>query len=132
MEIVVSTQEGHVPVTIFQVKGEISAASYEQLQQQAQDAFKAGMRNLILDLTDVTIVSSAGLRAIHSIFTLLQAAFPEESAEAIHKGMKEGTFKSSHLKLVRPTRHVRETLKMAGYDMFLEIHPNQQEAIASF
>jgi hypothetical protein len=132
MEIVVSTKEGRVPITIFSVKGEISAASYEQLQQQAQDAFTAGMRNLILDLTDVTFVSSAGLRAIHHIFSLLQAAFPEESNEAMRKGVKEGTFKSPHLKLVHPTRNVHETLKTAGFDMFLEIHPNRQAAIASF
>jgi anti-anti-sigma factor len=132
MEMIVSTTEGRIPVTVFHVKGEIAATSYEQLQQQARDAFDAGMQNLILDLTGVTFVSSAGLRAIHYIFTLLRTTSPEESDEAMRRGVREGTFKSPHLKLVNPARQVLETLKTAGFDMFLEIHSDIQAAIASF
>jgi STAS domain len=132
MEIIASTVEAPVPVTVFHVTGEITATSYEQLQQQAQEAFEAGMRNAVLDLTDVTFVSSAGLRAIHYIFTLLRTTSPEESDEAVHRGVREGTFKSPHLKLVNPSHQVLGTLKTAGFDMFLEIHADLQTAIASF
>jgi anti-anti-sigma regulatory factor len=132
MQIIASAIEGHIPVAVFQVTGEITTTSYEQLQQQAQEAFEAGVQNVILDLTDVTFVSSAGLRAIHYIFTLLRTTSPEESDEAIHRGVREGTFKSPHLKLVNPSRQVLETLKTAGFDMFLEIHADRQTAIASF
>ena len=48
------------------------------------------------------------------------------------QGLRDGTFKSPHLKLVNPTRHVREVLSMAGLDMFLEIYPNLKDALASF
>ena len=39
---------------------------------------------------------------------------------------------SPHLKLVKPTPHVLEVLKSAGYDMFLEIHRDLRQALDSF
>ena len=59
MDIVVSHQEGRVPVTVFHVTGQITEESYEQLQKQGEAAFQAGMRNLLLDLTDVSFISSS-------------------------------------------------------------------------
>lgn len=132
MEIVVSKEEGRFPVTVFHVKGEITADSYEQLQRQADDALEAGMRNLLLDLTDVTFVSSSGLRAIHRIFMQLRSDSQEESSEAVRKGVVAGTYQSPHLKLLKPARSVRQALKAAGFDMFLEIHSDLQAAVASF
>jgi anti-anti-sigma factor len=132
MDITVSQENGRVPVTVFRVTGEITMESYEGLQQKAQDAFEAGTRNLLLDLTDVTFVSSSGLRAVHYIFDLLRADGLEESDEAVRKGLKEGTFKSAHLKLLNPRPSVRKVLKMSGFDMFLDIHSDLKKALASF
>jgi len=50
----------------------------------------------------------------------------------VRKGIAAGTYKSRHLKLLNPNRHVLQTLKLAGFDMFLEIHSTPQEAIDSF
>jgi ABC-type transporter Mla MlaB component len=132
MEIVVSRENGRVPVTVFHVKGEITVESYEELQRQAQDAYAGGMRNLLLDLTEVTFVSSSGLRAIHNIFDLLRGDGTEDSDETVRNGVREGTFRSSHLKILNPTRDVLRVLRMSGFDMFLDIHADLQEAIASF
>jgi len=66
------------------------------------------------------------------LFTMLRGDTPAESDAAMKQGLRDGTFKSPHLKLVNPTRHVREVLSMAGLDMFLEIHPNLKDALASF
>jgi anti-anti-sigma factor len=131
MEIVVSHENGEVPVTVFHIKGEISAESSEQLEQQARSSFEAGTRNLVLDLTDVAFMSSGGLRAIHHIFTLLHTESPED-AKSMRKGILAGTYHSPHLKLVNPSRNVRQALQTAGYDMFLETYPVLQKAIASF
>jgi len=132
MNIVVSNEQGRVPVTIFRIKGEISVNTYEQLQAQAQEAFESGMRNLLLDLSEVTYISSAGFRALHHIFTLLRADSPDESDAQMHKGLRAGTFKSPHLKLLNLQPTVLETLRTAGFDMFLEIYYNRKDAIASF
>jgi anti-anti-sigma factor len=132
MEVITSQEEGRVPVTVFQVKGNLAASTYEQLEQQAREAYDAGTRYLLLDLAGVNFLSSAGIRAIHKIYELLRSDSPAESDEAVREGIREGTYKSSHLKLLKPRRQVLETLQMAGLDMYLEIHTDRKKAIDSF
>jgi anti-anti-sigma factor len=133
LQITVSQQQGRVPVTVFHLEGDvIDANSYEQLEAQARAVYEAGMRNLLLDLTKVKYISSAGLRALHSIFMLLRTNTPGESDESMKKGLMDGTFKSPHLKLLNPSPAVLETLRVMGFDMFLEVHRNLKDAIASF
>ena len=132
MNIAVSQQPGRVPVTVFRITGDINTNTYEQLQEQARQAFAAGARNLLLDLSEVPYVSSAGIRALNNTFNLLRTDAPGESAEAMSKGLRDGTFKSPHLKLLNPSSAVLKTLNMAGVDMFLEVHTDFDAAIASF
>jgi anti-anti-sigma factor len=132
MEIAVSSEQGRVPVTVFRIKGDIDVASYEQLQTAARQAFEAGTRNLLLDLTEVAYISSAGFRALHHIFTLLRTDSPDESDEAMSKGLRNGTFKSPHLKLLNPSPVCLQALTTAGFDMFLEIYHDLEVAVASF
>jgi hypothetical protein len=77
-------------------------------------------------------MATAGLRALHAIFTLLRADTPEESDATTKAGIAAGTFVSPHLKLLNPNAYVLEVLKVAGYDMFLEIHHDAAQAVASF
>jgi anti-anti-sigma factor len=132
VEIVVSQETGRVPVTIFHISGEIAAGSYKELEQQADEAFEAGMRDLLLDLTAVTFLSSSGLRAFHHIFTLLRTDSAEDSDATVRKGVMAGTYKSPHLKLLRPSRTVLKVLQVSGFDMFLDVHSDLQEAVDSF
>ncbi len=132
LNISVSYQKKPLAVTVFHLKGEVDASSYQQLESQAQQAFEAGTRDLVIDLRQVTYLGSAGLRALHTIFNLLRTNTPEESDEAMKKGLRDGTFKSPHLKLVEPPLPIRETIKTAGLDMYLEMYSNLQEALASF
>ena len=132
MDIMVSHEQGRVPVTVFHVKGDIDGGSYLQLQTKAHEAFDNGAHNLVIDLTGVRFMSSAGIRMINDIFKLLRTDAPGESDEAMRQGLKDGTFKSPHLKLVNPTRNVLDVLKMAGIDMFVEVHRDLKEAMASF
>jgi anti-anti-sigma factor len=132
MDIEVSHEQGRKPVTVFRIQGEINIASYQQLEEKAREAQAAGMRDLILDLGNVTYVSSAGIRALDNIFKLLRTDAPEESSEAMRQGLRDGTFKSPHLKLLNPTPRVLEALTIAGVDMLLEVHHNLQDAVASF
>ena len=129
MEITVAEETGRVPVTVFQVKGPVTDNT--ELEQRAQEVFERGTRNILLDLAGVQYMATAGLRALHAIYSLLRS--PEEEADAVVKaGIASGTYKSPHLKLLNPTAHVLEALKAAGYDMFIEIHHNHKQAIDSF
>lgn len=130
MNISTSQEQGRVPVTVFHLSGAIT--SNVEIEQQAQAAFDAGARNVLLDMSDVPYIATSGLRALHFIYTLLRADVPEESDEAVKAGIRAGTFFSPHLKLLNPSPHVVEALKVAGYDMFLEILRDRKKAIASF
>jgi anti-anti-sigma factor len=132
MDIVVSHQEGRVPVTVFHVTGQITEESYEQLQKQGEAAFQAGMRNLLLDLTDVSFISSSGLRVIHRLYMLLRTEALEDSDEVVRRGLKDGSYQSAHFKLLKPSAAVLRTLEYAGFDMFLQVHTDLEKAIASF
>lgn len=132
MEIRQTQEQGRVPVTVFHIEGEINVETYEQLQATAREAHAAGMRNLVLDLGEVTYVSSAGIRALNDIFALLRSDSPDESSDSISKGISAGTYKSPHFKLANPTAQVHRTISMTGLDMFLEIHAKLKDAIASF
>ena len=132
MEIIVSHQQGRAPVTIFHIKGDLNTETYGQFQAQAQKALQAGTRHLLLDLSEVPYVSSYGIRAISQVFTWMRDTGQGENEAAVSKGLRDGSFKSLHLKLLNPSHQVLQVLRMAGIDMFLEIHSDLQEAVASF
>ena len=132
MEINISQAQGRVPVTVFQVKGDLNSATYEQFRDQARSAINSGTRDLLVDLGEVPYMSSAGLRALQQIYKWLDGDSPEEKDGAVSAGIAAGTYHSAHLKLSNPTPRVVQVLKLGGFDMFLEIHRNVKDAVASF
>lgn len=134
MEILVLNEQARVPVTVFQIKGELTAETDVQFLEQVEEAYQAGMRNLLLDLTKLTFLSSAGLRAIHKVFLLLREKSPGSgsSDDAVLDGIRAGTYRSRHLKLFKPSSDVMQVLSTTGFDMFLEIYTDRKKALASF
>ena len=132
MEISAVQQAGRVPVTVFHIKGDIDSTTYQQSQTQIEQAVQAGAHDIVLDLTQVDYLSSAGIRMLSHLFNLLRGNLPEESDAAMKQGIRDGTFKSPHLKLVSPTPRVAEVLKMSGLDMMIESYHSVPEAVASF
>jgi anti-anti-sigma factor len=132
MEITVSDEQGRVPVKVFHIQGDIDAESFEQLETQAQQAIKDGSQYLVLDLAQVSYISSYGIRGISQIFSWLRANAEGEDSATLSKGLRDGTFKSHHLKLANPSRQVEKVLSTAGMDMFLEIHNDLKRAVDSF
>jgi hypothetical protein len=130
MEITVSQAQGRVPVTVLHVTGAI--ISSKELEQRAKEVFDAGARDILVDLTNVPYIATVGLRALHTIYTQLRTDSPDESDAAVSAGIRDGTFSSPHLKLLKPSAHAMEALHVAGYDMFLEIHQDLERAVASF
>ncbi|GAB4534600.1 MAG: hypothetical protein Kow0063_17850 [Anaerolineae bacterium] len=126
MDIAVSHEQGRVPVTVFHIKGDL--VEEEVLKTRAQEMFENGTRHLLLDLRGVPFISSGGLRALHATYMLLRT----ESSQQVSSGLRDGTYKSGHLKLLKPSERAMKVLQMAGFDMFLEVHSNLKQAVASF
>ena len=134
MEIKVSTENGRVPVTIMHVDGNIDASTYLAFQSKADELIKGGARHILVDLSHMAFISSAGLRALHTIFNQLRSLHPDAnlSEEEVRKGISAGTYKSPHLKLLNLSKEARTAFEMGGFDMYIETFTDLKTAIASF
>ena len=132
MDIEVTQRQSKMPVTIIHVKGNVDASTYEAFQAVAESEFNKGARFVLLDLGEVTYISSAGFRAISQIFKLLRGQLSPAVQTQMSRGLRDGSFKAPNLKLLGPNSRVLEALKLAGFDTFLEIHADLKEAIDSF
>jgi len=132
MKIKVSQKMGRVPVTILHIEGRINLGTADNLRQEAQTIFEKGARDLLIDLSEVKSITSEGLRAIHSIYKLyLDKPSPETlNGERLRSEMEPE--KASHFKLLNPSSDILRVLKISGFDEFIEIHHNFEDAIASF
>ncbi len=132
MQLKVSTEKARVPVTVVKTEGNIDSASYEEFLSGVEDAINAGARYVLIDLTEVPFVSSAGLRALNILLNRLRALSPDVSDEEMKKGINNGTYKSPHLKLLNPSKVTLTTLESSGFSMFIPIFHDLGSAIASF
>ena len=134
MEIKVFTESGRVPVTVLHVDGNIDAGTSDEFQQKAEELIKGGARHLLIDLSHVKFVSSAGLRAIHSLFNQLRAFDPDSNLteQEVKQGISAGTYKSPHIKLLNPSPETRVSFETAGFDMFIQTHADMKTAVDSF
>jgi anti-anti-sigma factor len=126
LQIATRTEEARVPVTVLEVAGDIDFASYESLLRSAEDAMQSGARYLLIDLTQVPYVASAGLRAIHAILNRFNGAAVQDGLPPV-PGVK-----SPYVKLLNPTPEISRTLSVTGFDMFLDVFSDRQAAIDSY
>jgi anti-anti-sigma factor len=134
MEIKTAIENGRVPITIVQVRGNLDSSSYEAFQSGVNDIIDKGARYIILDLAQTEFISSAGFRAFNNIFNNLRALHPDTnlSDEEMKKGINSGTYKSPHLKLLGLSDNSRTAFELAGFDLFIETFTDLQKAVASF
>jgi anti-anti-sigma factor len=132
MEIKVDQHEGRIPVTVFHIDGSVDSNTHAELEKQVRAAIETGAQHILLDLKRVPFMSSAGLHAIHNIFIQLRSKNPDVSDEEMRTGINSGTYKSPNLKLCRPSANVKKVLEMGGFDMYLDVFPDVDGAVAAF
>ena len=134
MEIKISTENGRVPITVLHVDGNIDSSTYEQFQSTAKKLIGEGARYILVDLSHAPFVSSAGLRALHTLFNELRSRYPQAdlSDEQMKKGISAGTYKSPHLKLLNLSPETKTAFETSGFDMYIETFTDRNAAIASF
>jgi len=134
MEIKVSTESGRVPVTVLHVDGNVDSSTYEQFQSTARKLIDEGARYILVDLSHAPFVSSAGLRALHTLFNELRSRNPDANLndEQMKKGISAGTYKSPHLKLLNLSPETKSAFETSGFDMYIDTFTDMKKAIASF
>ncbi|MBE0672683.1 MAG: STAS domain-containing protein [Anaerolineales bacterium] len=134
MQITVSQEQGNV--TVLQIAGQLDGQSYQDLIMKAQEEISGGAKNILLDMSELTYISSAGLVSLHTISMLLRgekAPDPEQGWSAL-KSMdrsRDGGLQKN-LKLLNPAPQVVSVLDMVGFSEFFEIFTDKQKALASF
>jgi anti-anti-sigma regulatory factor len=116
------------------VDGNIDSSTHEAFQTKVKEEIGDGARYILIDLSDVSFISSAGLRSLNNIFNQLRKLYPDAnlSEHDIRIGISNGTYRSPHLKLLNLSNEARTAFEMAGFDMFIESFTDKQKAIASF
>lgn len=109
-EIKESTQNG---VTIFAVVGRIDSEGAMDLDIQLHAAIAEGKTKMILDMSELKYINSAGLRTLADVLTQNKAD-------------------NGDLKLVGMNNKIRRVFEIVGFDNFFAIHPTLEAALAEF
>ena len=110
--------QGAVPITVFHLRGWLDAQSESDFVKWADEAYENGTRYLLLDLSELDTLTSAGMRAIQKVYK----QFTPEGAD------KE----NPHLKLSSAPPTVYHALKMAGFLLSIPMYESVQSALDSF
>lgn len=139
MQITVSKVQGSVSITILHPFGALDASNYHELVNKAHEAYDAGSRYIIVDLSDTPYMSSSGIVALHSIALLLHDdALDERSSTPENKTWEETDLQlksidlKRRVKLVSPPPRVDQLLEMAGFKRFIETYASLDAAILAF
>ena len=136
MNISVSQAQGNVPVTVLKLDGQLDGQNYQELISQARELYSAGARDFVLDLSDLTYISSAGLVALHSVALLARGEeLPDtEGGWSAYRSMGRSSEAGmqKHVKLLNPRSDVMNVLDMVGFGNVFEIYTSLDEAVSSF
>lgn len=113
--ITVSEQKG---VSVLHLKGPLDANTQKDLEKKADEIISGGAGNILLDLNEVSYMGSAGLRALH----LIAGKF----------GGDKQAERFAHVKLLKPSSEVRRVLKTLGFDNYIDVFDDLDEAISAF
>lgn len=135
MEINVTQENGKVPVSVIHIKGDLDASSYLELVNTAQKLYNAGVRSLLLDLTDLVFLSSAGLASLNIVTRLFRGEKTDAedgwgTYKAIDRERESGM--QSNVKLLNPSPDVDKVLDTVGFKQFFDVYTDLEEAVDSF
>ncbi|MDX1688775.1 MAG: STAS domain-containing protein [Candidatus Promineifilaceae bacterium] len=100
-------------VDLITVSGRVDSSTAPELEEALQERLNDGRHNLVLDLSDVNYLSSAGLRAMVS---------------ALRACKKKG----GDVRVANPSERVQEVLELAGLDALFESYDDVTLAVGSF
>ena len=118
LQISTSREDGEKSVTVLRLNGSLDANTQSDLEGKAKEAIDSGAQFILLEMSEVDYLGSAGMRAIHAITNLLS---PEDPS-----------LRSASLKIVNPSPAAAKVFKTLGFDSFIDIHDSIDEAVAAF
>jgi anti-sigma B factor antagonist len=98
-------------VTLVRPTGDIDAYTAPELRAQLHDASESDARLLVVDLSAVTFIDSAGLGAL----------------VGAHRRMQEA---GGRMRIVRPPALVARAFELTGLDGVLDLRDDREDALA--
>lgn len=111
-------RQADVPVMVFRIRGWLDAQSEEQLLEAARTSYDGGARFLLIDMSDLDTITSAGIRALQKLYQMFTP--------------KEDRFKIAHLKLCNAPPQIYNVLGITGFLQNIPMYENLEDAIATF
>ena len=107
------TQRVEGDIIVFLPTGRIDTVASTELDQALQSAVSAGNHNMVVDMSGVEYISSAGLRALAAVQV---------------KSKAEG----GDMKLAGLNKRVTRVFNIIGFDLLMSIHATPEAAVADF
>jgi anti-anti-sigma regulatory factor len=128
LTITTSQIKGDVSVTVFHLEGHLHGATEKELVDRARQAYEDGARYLLLEISELEVLASAGLRAIQMIFKLFT---PPDDVDTMRQHGDE-PYKSPYFKVVCAKPEIYYILNITGFSQNILIYNNMEDATSSF
>ena len=107
------TQQTHKRVEELTVSGRVDSSNAQELDDKLKALIEEGKVNIVLDLSGVEYMSSAGLRAIVA-------------------ALRETNKKRGDVRLAKVSERVGDVLSLAGLDSLFDSYDDVTTAVGSF
>ncbi|HXF85897.1 MAG TPA: STAS domain-containing protein [Anaerolineales bacterium] len=131
MEITIALRQAKEPVAIMHIKGEINATNFVEVVAKAREIYNNPARYLVIDLSEVTNITSTGLVAIHKI-ALLYSGVPHEVEPHENPDFTHSSNARKYVRLLNPQPAVDAALEQSGLKLFFKVFDDLEKAIRSF
>ncbi len=131
MEINISIHQANRPIAVMQIQGEINATNFVLVSDRAYELYQNPVRDLIIDLSEVSGITSAGMAALHKI-ALLYSGVPQTVQQGDNPDFTHSSNARKHVKLLNPQPEVDKSLEAAGMKLFFKVFNDLDSALASF
>ncbi len=116
----ISTEQAQadVPVTVFRLRGWLDAQSEDQLLEAARTTYDGGARYLLIDMSDLDTLTSAGMRALQKVYQIFT---PRDDPSRV-----------AHLKLCNAPPQIYNVLGITGFLQNIPMYESTDAALQSF
>jgi len=136
MTVTLEQAKNNSQVSILGIEGDLDASNYQEVIDTARQARDLGAKFLLINMSEMSFMSSSGLVALHSVALLMRGEVPPdpeygwEAFRSIDRDRDSGT--QERVKLVNPNPRVDRSLETTGMKEYFEIHADLDTAISSF
>jgi anti-anti-sigma regulatory factor len=130
MEISITVEQASEAVSVMKLTGDIDASNFMEIVDKAGELYKNPARYLIIDLSDVSSISSTGMVALHKI-ALIYSGVPQDVEEGQNPDFTHSNEARKYVKLLSPQPEVDEALAKTGMKLFFKVFNDLESTLAS-